>query len=83
MSLHCLYTTTSFNEAIAKVINYCGDADTTGAICAQLAGAFYGYSSIDPTWISWLHPWDNREIELRAIALFLEGEKTKSSKSKV
>jgi ADP-ribosyl-[dinitrogen reductase] hydrolase len=74
MSLHCLYTTTSFNEAIAKVINYCGDADTTGAICAQLAGAFYGYAAIDPTWVSWLHPWDNREIELRAIALFLEGE---------
>lgn len=74
MSLHCLYTTTSFNEAIAKVVNYCGDADTTGAICAQLAGAFYGYASIDPTWVSWLHPWDNHEIELRGIALFLEGE---------
>ena len=82
LALHCLYTTTSFNAAIVKVVNYCGDADTTGAICAQLAGAFYGYADIDPTWISWLHPWDNREIELRAIALFLEVEQPKAAKKK-
>lgn len=75
LALHCLYTTTSFNEAIVKVVNYCGDADSTGSICAQLAGAFYGYESIDSAWVSWLHPWDNREIEARAISLCLEGER--------
>jgi ADP-ribosylglycohydrolase len=33
MALHCLYTTSSFEEALVKIINYAGDSDTTGAVC--------------------------------------------------
>jgi len=69
MALNGFYNTTSFNSAIIKVINFCGDSDTTGAICAQMAGAFYGSSEIDETWIKWLNRWDDREVELRAILL--------------
>jgi ADP-ribosylglycohydrolase len=46
------------------------DADTTGAICAQLAGAFYGARAIDGAWVAAMHRWAGDEVELRAIALF-------------
>lgn len=36
----------SFEEAVLKAVNLGDDADTTGAICGQLAGAFWGESSI-------------------------------------
>ena len=54
-----------------QVVNHLGDADTTGAIAAQLAGAFYGAAAIDAAWRRDLHRWDQREIELRAIALYI------------
>ena len=69
MALHCFYRTNSFNEAIVRVINFCGDSDTTGSICAQMAGAYYGIEEIDEEWIRRLNRWDEREIELRAILL--------------
>jgi hypothetical protein len=37
MALHAIYHTSSFNMAIVKVINMCGDADSTGAIAAQVS----------------------------------------------
>merc|ERR1711991_1101598 len=40
MSLHCIYTTDSFEEALLKTINMRGDADSTGSVCGQLAGMF-------------------------------------------
>lgn len=41
MALHSLYHNTSFNMTIVKVINMCGDADSTGAICAQVLIFFF------------------------------------------
>ena len=38
LALHCFYSTGSFNDAVVKVVNFCGDSDTTGSICAQMAG---------------------------------------------
>jgi ADP-ribosylglycohydrolase len=35
-----------FEEAVLKAVNLGDDADTTGAICGQLAGAYWGESSI-------------------------------------
>jgi len=43
-------TTKSFEEAVLRAVNLGDDADTTGAICGQLAGAFYGESSIPSRW---------------------------------
>ena len=42
--------TSSFGEGALKAVNLGDDADTTAAIYGQLAGAFYGYSSIPQSW---------------------------------
>ncbi|MBK1722467.1 ADP-ribosylglycohydrolase family protein [Thiocystis violacea] len=43
-------TTTSFREGVLKAVNLGEDADTTGAIFGQLAGAYYGVSAIPEPW---------------------------------
>lgn len=62
-------------QQIVKCVNFCGDADTTGSICAQLAGALYGFDAIEPHWVVEMNRWADGEIELRAVLLFLMGEK--------
>ncbi len=44
----------SFREAILMAVNLGDDADTTGAICGQLAGAFYGAEGLPKRWCSLL-----------------------------
>lgn len=46
MALHACYNTNNFLSAITHAVNLLGDADSTGSIAGQIAGAFYGYSSI-------------------------------------
>jgi ADP-ribosyl-[dinitrogen reductase] hydrolase len=41
----------SFAEAILQAANLGEDADTTAAVCGQLAGAYYGYSGIPSHWV--------------------------------
>ena len=36
----------SFEDAVLKAVNLGDDADTTGAICGQLAGAYFGLGGI-------------------------------------
>jgi ADP-ribosyl-[dinitrogen reductase] hydrolase len=36
----------TFEEAVLRAVNLGDDADTTGAVCGQLAGAFWGESLI-------------------------------------
>ena len=69
MALHKLYTTDSFEEAILKGINLCGDADSVGSVIGQIAGAFYGLDSIPKEWIKTINKWDNSEIALRGYIL--------------
>ena len=42
---------TSFRQGALLAVNLGDDADTTGAIYGQLAGAFYGATSIPSEWI--------------------------------
>ena len=42
-----MYHTTTFMAALARCVNLLGDADSTGAILGQIAGAFYGIDRID------------------------------------
>jgi len=42
--------TDNFRDAILLAVNLGDDADTTGAICGQVAGAFYGHSAIPSSW---------------------------------
>jgi ADP-ribosyl-[dinitrogen reductase] hydrolase len=43
-----------FAEAILTAANLGDDADTTAAVCGQVAGAFYGYSGIPKSWVELL-----------------------------
>ncbi len=53
-ALWCFDTTDSFEAAILQAANLGDDADTTAAICGQIAGAFYGESGIPPHWLGHL-----------------------------
>jgi ADP-ribosylglycohydrolase len=49
--------TTSFAAGLLQVVNLGEDADSTGAVYGQLAGAFYGESGIPDAWRSRLALW--------------------------
>lgn len=49
-ALWCFYHTDNFRDAILLATNLGDDADTTSAICGQLAGAYYGLTGIPQTW---------------------------------
>lgn len=54
-ALWCFHKTTNFKDAILLAANLGNDADTTAAICGQIAGAFYGFNKIPAHWIDRLH----------------------------
>jgi ADP-ribosyl-[dinitrogen reductase] hydrolase len=43
--------TESFHDAVLTAANLGDDADTTAAVCGQLAGAFYGEPEIPAHWL--------------------------------
>jgi ADP-ribosyl-[dinitrogen reductase] hydrolase len=49
-ALWCFLHSDTFEEAVLKAVNLGDDADTTAAICGQLAGAYYGESGIPAEW---------------------------------
>jgi ADP-ribosylglycohydrolase len=49
-ALWAFYRSDSFREGCLKAVCLGSDADTTGAIFGQLAGAFYGENSIPQSW---------------------------------
>lgn len=49
-ALWCFLKTDNFRDAVLRAANLGRDADTTAAICGQLAGAFYGESGIPQEW---------------------------------
>lgn len=50
-ALWCFYQTDSFGSAVLLAANLGDDADTTAAICGQIAGAYYGASNIPASWL--------------------------------
>lgn len=50
-ALWCFLRTDTFEQAILTAANLADDADTTAAICGQVAGAYYGESGIPSRWI--------------------------------
>jgi ADP-ribosyl-[dinitrogen reductase] hydrolase len=50
------FHTGSFEDCLVRVVNRGGDADTTGALAGQLAGALYGVQGIPPRWLKRLDP---------------------------
>ena len=51
-ALWCFWHTSSYAEAVLAAANLGDDADTTAAICGQIAGAFYGFGTIPEDWKS-------------------------------
>lgn len=49
-ALWCFWQGNSFEECVLLAVNLGSDADTTAAICGQLAGAFYGEQNIPLHW---------------------------------
>ena len=50
-ALWCFWTTDTFEDAILAAANLGDDADTTAAVCGQIAGAYYGESGIPSDWL--------------------------------
>lgn len=50
-ALWSFWTTGDFANACLTAVNLGDDADTTGAICGQLAGAHYGSHAIPKAWL--------------------------------
>jgi ADP-ribosyl-[dinitrogen reductase] hydrolase len=53
-ALWAFYTTNSFREGCLAAVNLGLDADTTGAVYGQIAGAFYGVKAIPRAWLAQL-----------------------------
>jgi ADP-ribosylglycohydrolase len=69
MALHCVWTTESFSAAMLKIINLRGDSDSTGSVCAQIAGSIYGIDAIPQCWRDAVQRWDKNMNMLKAFRL--------------
>lgn len=68
-ALWAFYDAETFEEAVLKAVNLGDDADTTGAVCGQLAGAYWGESGIPDNLRSGLSRMDMLESALAGILL--------------
>ena len=50
-ALWCFMKTDTFEAAILQAANLGDDADTTAAVCGQVAGAYYGIAGIPGSWL--------------------------------
>lgn len=68
-ALWSVWNNDTFESAVLAAVNLGEDADTTGAVCGQLAGALYGKSGIPASWLNkvarpdWLERYANALIE--------------------
>ncbi len=61
---HWFFRGKSFEECLIGTVNQGADADTTGAICGMLAGAYYGGEALPKRWIKKLDSAVLAEIEV-------------------
>ena len=57
-ALWAFHHSDNFRDGCLRVVNLGDDADTTGAVFGQLAGAYYGERGIPPEWRARLHAHD-------------------------
>lgn len=72
-ALWAFYNTSDFESGALKVVNLGDDADTTGAVYGQIAGAYYGVESIPKKWKEKIYR--NLEIEIISESLYNLGNK--------
>ena len=75
IALWSLYHTKTFDEAIERCVNVLGDADSTGSITGQIAGAFYGYNNISREFCNNLEKWDDGHAIIRGGLLYYMNNK--------
>jgi ADP-ribosylglycohydrolase len=68
MSLNTIYQTTNFKDAMIRIVNIRGDADSVASVVGQIAGALYPLE-IPGEWIKTINQWDHGEIALRGYML--------------
>ena len=51
-ALWCIFTTSSYKEAVLKAVNLGDDTDTVAAITGGMAGVLYGFDNIPASWIN-------------------------------
>jgi len=68
---HHFFKGTSFEECLVGTVNQGADADTTGAICGMLAGAYYGREDIPKRWLKKMDPKLLHELEEHADQLIM------------
>jgi len=51
-AIWCFWVTTTYREAILMASNLGDDADTTAAVCGQIAGAYYGVDGVPGDWLA-------------------------------
>ncbi len=76
-ALWAFHDAESFEEAVLRAVNLGDDADTTGAICGQLAGAYWGESGIPNSLRAGLARKDMLETALAGILADESLKKTK------
>ncbi|MEO1996681.1 MAG: ADP-ribosylglycohydrolase family protein [Planctomycetaceae bacterium] len=67
-ALWAVHDARDFREAVLRAVNLGDDADTTGAVCGQLAGACWGESGIPGDWITGLARQDMLEAALDGLS---------------
>ena len=67
-ALWAFHKAESFEDAVLAAVNLGDDADTTGAVCGQFAGAYWAESRIPQRWRDSLARRDLIETALRGIA---------------
>ena len=50
-ALWAFYRSDNFRDAILEAVNLADDSDTVGAVCGQLAGAYFGETALPIEWI--------------------------------
>lgn len=68
-ALWAFHDAADFRDAVLKAVNLGGDADTTGAVCGQLAGAYWGESGILAEWLDGLAGKDMLEEALAGLGV--------------
>lgn len=61
-ALWAFYETNDFESGALKVVNLGHDADTTGAVYGQIAGAYYGFKGIPQKWLTKIYRVQDMQI---------------------
>lgn len=72
--LHYFCAGKNFADCLIRTVNQGGDADTTGAICGMLAGAYYGLEGIPQRWVRRMNPRLLDELKQLARTLIMSGQ---------